>query len=146
MGEKRLLHLLKELPNVRNHLMHGILPDELDSSMAAICLLGLIRVVRNRFEDPTAKFKYDMPRIEADVFSVIPYTRMEEYGLFAEELLIEEFPGNSLCYCKNCGKQSILNGQCEICFEEMDSLECPKCGEVDHLPSSGKIYKSSNRY
>lgn len=134
-GERRLHELLKELPDIRDRLMHCPLPDALDSSVAAISLLGLLRVARKHLGEPAPEFESDYPRIESEVFSVITYKRLDEYCRLAEELLREEFPDRLLGYCSNCGTSSVVAGHCEICFEEMDSFECPYCGEEDLIPS-----------
>jgi len=132
LGEQRLIQILKELPEVRDQLMHRPLPNALDHSVAAISLLGLLRFSRNRIGEPASRFEYDSPRIEADVFSTIPYKRVEGYCRLAEELLREEYPAHSLGFCGNCGTHSILSGHCEICFEEMGWFDCLVCGEGNY--------------
>ncbi len=133
LGEKRLLEIIKDLPDIRDRLMHRTLPDNLDSSIAVVSILGLLRVARRRFGEPAPEFLCDSPRIESEVFSVIRYQRMDDYCRIAEKLLREEYPDRSLGYCGNCGTQSILATHCEICFEEMELFKCPYCNEEAYV-------------
>ncbi|MBN1867859.1 hypothetical protein JW916_11250 [Candidatus Sumerlaeota bacterium] len=134
-NEIRLLPLLKTLPDIRNRVMHGTVPDDLDGSAAAISLLGLLRVFRTRIGEPSPEFQMDSPRVEVDVLSAIRYARIEEYIRLAEQMLREEHPEEVLGHCSLCDAESVVGGYCEICFEEIEQFECPQCGEEAHLPS-----------
>ena len=61
LGERRLLELLKDLPDIRDRLMHRTLPDAVDSSVATISLLGLLRVARKHVGEPVPEFEFDSP-------------------------------------------------------------------------------------
>jgi hypothetical protein len=135
LGERRLLFLLRELPKARNEIMHRGLPNEVEVSAAAISLLGILRITARRFGEDTSTTVEQHPRIEADVFSAIRYRRLEEYCAFAETLLREEYSPTDLEICPNCATQSVFHSHCEICFEEMDSVSCPHCGESNYVAS-----------
>lgn len=115
--------------------MHHPLTRDLKSEIVAVILLALLRVVRRYLGEATDKFNFDSPRIEAEVFSVIPSKRIDEYRMFAEQLLNEEYPDSLLGYCPDCETHSVIAGYCGICFEEMVSFECPYCGVEDFTPS-----------
>lgn len=142
-GETRLLLLLKELSPLRNQLMHRTLPSDVEAWVAASSLLGLLRVSRVRITDPSKHLEFNTPQDEADVFSAIPYQRVEEYCRFAEELVQAEFPHRHLGYCGQCATSSIVYGHCEVCFEEVDCVRCPECDEENYIPSWERYAKKT---
>lgn len=134
-GERRLVHLLKELPKARNQIMHRFVPGQLEVSAAAMSLLGILRMAGNRLGIRTEDILDQSPPIEADVFAAIRYQRIEEYCSFAEAMLQDEYPGQTLEMCPHCQAHSIVHSHCEICFEEMDHITCANCDEQYAVPS-----------
>jgi len=135
-SERRVLELFGHLAEPRDQIMHRTLPDDLEASVAAMSLLGLLRIARRRIgEKALDDIVRQSPEVEADIFRTIRYMRVEEYCRFAEQLLREEYPDACLEQCPNCGTASILAGHCEVCFEEMACLDCPETEEPVFYPS-----------
>jgi hypothetical protein len=134
-GEQRLMELFRYLADTRDQIMHRALPDDMEASVAAMSLLGLLRIARRRTDEGTSDMLWRSSPVEIDVFDAIRYTRVEEYCRFAEQLIREEYPDRYLPLCPNCQTESIVDSHCEVCFEKMDSIECPESGERVFYPS-----------
>jgi hypothetical protein len=138
-AEARLLELLKGLNDSRNNIMHGLVPENLDLSLAAMSILGLSRVAHRRRGQSVEDILRQDPLIQGNVVEAIGYEKIEDYYRFVEAFLAEEFPGQYLSMCKNCGISSIVNSRCEACFESMESLTCHSCDEEVLLPESWRF-------
>src|ERR1039458_4045340 len=44
-AEIQLLRLLRQLPNIRHQFMHRTAPEEVDVSIAAMCMIGLLKYI-----------------------------------------------------------------------------------------------------
>lgn len=133
LGERRVLELFRRLVDTRDQIMHRTLPENLEISIAAMSLLGLLRIARRRFGENA--FDIDGRLLPADVFQAIRSAHLEEYYRIAEQLVCEEYPNQGLQECPNCGRASIVASACEVCFEEMSSIECPETQEEVLYPS-----------
>jgi hypothetical protein len=122
-AEALLLELLKQLIDSRNRIMHGIMPQNLDLSVAAMSILGLSRVAYRRKGVSVEDILQTSPPIQSDVVDAISYKKYDDYYRFVEAFLREEFPDEYFPECANCGASSIVHGRCEACFEESVSLE-----------------------
>ena len=139
-AEIRLLDLLKGLSNSRNSIMHGIMPKNLDLSRAAESILGLSRVAHRRRGESVEDILQQDPPIQTDIIEAIRYKRIEDYYRFVEAFLAEEFPGQFLPVCENCGISSIVNMRCEACFDSMQSYTCNSCDEEVLFPESQRLF------
>jgi hypothetical protein len=138
-AEIRLLDLLRGLNDSRNRIMHGIAPEDLDLSLAAMSILGLSRVARRRIGESVEDILDASPPIQSNVVEAISYKKFDDYYRFVEAFLAEEFPGEYLPECENCGASSIVNSRCEACFERMESFICDACYEKFLLPQSPRF-------
>ena len=130
--ELSLITLYKNLPPIRNELMHRTLPSVLDTSDAAISLLGTLRVARTRMGPCLEKYKFDSPPIEAEIHRAIPYQKNQSYIDLAYALLKESSTNYAIelfGLCELCGTYSIDMSTCQICYTEYDSATCPECSE-----------------
>jgi predicted RNA-binding Zn-ribbon protein involved in translation (DUF1610 family) len=126
-SEMQLLALLNQLPDIRHKFMHRIAPEEVDVSIAAMCLIGLLKHLEARYEIESSDIARQSPPIETDIVASIRYQRLEEYGKFIESFLQEKYEGSWLHQCPSCAARSVLYSRCEACFEELDSITCPEC-------------------
>ncbi len=136
-GERRLLQLFGTLTEKRNLIMHRSLPDNLNASLSAMALLGLLKICRNRVDEQGWQTLRKIAQDQTDLFASISYKRVEEYCRLAEHLVAEEFAGECLSYCPCCEATSILGRQCQVCFEDMSFTECTAAGERVFSPRGG---------
>lgn len=138
-AEIRLLELLKQLNDSRNRIMHGIIPEDLDLSVAAMSIIGLSRVAYRRKGESVEDILQVNPPIQCEVIKAISYKKFDDYYRFVEAFLAEEFPGKYFPECDNCGASSIVNSRCEACFETMESFTCDSCDVEILLPESRRF-------
>ena len=128
-SEMQLLSLLNQLPDIRHKFMHRVAPEEVDVSIAAMCLIGLLKHLEARYGTESSDIVWQSPPIETDIVASIRYQRIEEYVKFIESFLREKYEGSWLRQCPSCAAWSVLHSRCEACFEELDSITCPECDE-----------------
>ena len=125
--------------------MHGIVPEGLDISVAAMSILGLSRVTLRRKGICLEDILEGDPPIGHDVISAISWNRLDEYCRFVEAFLAEERPGQYFHQCENCGVSAVVNNRCEACFESMDFFTWASCDEEFVLPESFRSNPRRNR-
>lgn len=128
-AERQLLLLLGHLPDIRHQFMHRIAPEKLDLSIAAMCMIGLLKHIELRMGMAASDIIWQHPPIESDVVAAIRYTRLEEYSQFVGLFLEEKYPHRTLPDCPSCGVLAVVGSACETCFEEVDYVLCPEYGE-----------------
>lgn len=139
-AESHLLSLLSQLPDIRHKFMHRVAPDKVDVSIAAMCLIGILKHLEARYGTEASDIVWQSPPIETDIVASIRYQRLEEYGKFVESFLQEKYTGACLQQCPSCSTWSVINSRCEACFEELEAITCPGCdAEVLFLPWGRKI-------
>lgn len=119
--------------------MHGIVPEGLDMSVAAMSILGLSRVTLRRKGICVEDILEGDPPIGHDVISAISWKRLDDYCRFVEAFLAEECPGQYFHKCENFGASAVVNKRCEACFESMDFFNCDSCDEEFLLPESLRL-------
>lgn len=92
-AESHLLSLLGQLPDVRHKFMHRVAPDKIDVSIAAMCLIGILKHLEACYGTETSAIVWQSPPIETDIVASIRYQRLEEYGKFVESFLQEKYAG-----------------------------------------------------
>lgn len=139
-AESQLLSLLDQLPDIRHKFMHRVAPEKVDVSIAAMCLIGILKHLEARYGTEASDIVWQNPPIETDIVASIRYQRLEEYGKFVESFLQEKYPGACLQQCPSCSTWSVIHSYCEACFEELESISCPGCdAEVLFLPWEREI-------
>ena len=133
-AELRLLQFLKGLNDSRNSIMHGLVPKDMDLSLAAMSILGLSRAAYRRKGQSVDDILDQDPPIQQCVVRAISYKKLVDYYRFVKEFLAEELPNQYLPICENCGASSIVKRRCEACFESMKSFTCDSCDEELLLP------------
>jgi hypothetical protein len=134
-AEQRLVSLLRQLPDIRHQFMHRVAPETVDVSIAAMCMIGLLKYLEARYGTEASDVVWQSPPIEGDVVAAIRYQRLDEYGRFVELFLREKYPNRRLWQCPSCSIQAVVSSYCEACFEELGSVTCSKCDEeVYFLP------------
>jgi hypothetical protein len=128
-AEHKLFTLLTELPDIRHQFMHRITPAELDVSIAAMCMIGLLKYIERLRGEAASDIIDQSPRIEGDVVAAIRYTRLQEYGDFVALFLREKYGSRWLPSCPACDVRAVVSATCEACFTELESVWCPECHE-----------------
>jgi hypothetical protein len=128
-AELHLLRLLNQLLDIRHQFMHRTAPKEIDVSIAAMCMIGLLKYIERRNGETASDIFRQHPPIEADVVEAIRYTRLEEYRQFVELFLREKYADRQLSECPSCGALAVFSSVCEACFEELLCVRCPETGE-----------------
>ena len=126
-SEIQLLSLLNQLPDIRHKFMHRIAPEEVDVSIAAMCLIGILKHLEGRYGTESSDIIWQSPPVETDIVSSIRYLRLEEYGNFIELFIREKYEDSWLHQCPSCAAWSVFHSHCEACFEELESVTCPEC-------------------
>jgi hypothetical protein len=134
-AEQRLLSLLGQLLDIRHQFMHRIAPEQLDVSIAAMCMIGLLKYIERLKGETASDIIWQSPPIEGDVVAAIRYTRLEEYGQFVGLFLGEKYADRVLPNCPSCGVPAVTSSMCEACFEELDYVLCPENGEKAYYMS-----------
>jgi len=120
--------------------MHRVAPEKVDVSIAAMCLIGILKHLDARYGTEASDIVSQSPPIETDIVASIRYQRLDEYGKFVESFLQEKYPNSLLQQCPSCSTKSVIHNYCEACFEELESIECPSCDvKVLFLPWERKI-------
>ncbi|MGD0187707.1 MAG: hypothetical protein ABSC25_20995 [Roseiarcus sp.] len=128
-AEQKLFLLLTELSDIRHRFMHRTAPEEVDVSIAAMCMIGLLKYIERLKGESASDIVWQSSPIEADVVAAIRYTRLEEYGNFVATFLREKYPDRWLPECPSCGVQAVVFSACEACFTELDHIRCSECDE-----------------
>lgn len=126
-SEMALLSLLNQLPDIRHKFMHRVAPAEVDVSIAAMCLIGILKHLEARYGTESSDIVWQSPPIETDIVASIRCQRLEEYGSFVESFLREKYTDSRLKQCPACATWSALYSHCEACFEELGAVTCPEC-------------------
>jgi hypothetical protein len=134
-AELQLLRLLSQLPDIRHQFMHRTAPEEIDVSIAAMCMIGLLKYIERLKGETASNIIWQSPPIEGDVVAAIRYTRLDEYGQFVGLFLREKYAGRALPECPSCGVPAVASFICEACFEELDYALCPESGEKAYFLS-----------
>lgn len=133
-AEIQLLQLLSQIPLLRHQFMHRT-PEEIDVSIAAMCMIGLLKYIERLKGEAASDIIWQSRPIEADVVAAIRYTRLEEYGQFIALFLREKYPGRPLPECPSCGVPGVASSICEACFEDLDYVVCPETDEKVYFMS-----------
>ena len=129
LAELSLLDLLADLGELRHQYMHRTAPEQSDVSLAAMCMLGLLKVAARRRGETTEQIFDQSPPVERDVLEAVHSLRLDPYTKFIESFLREGAGAFSLQDCPNCGATAVEGSRCEACFEDIEVLVCPVDGE-----------------
>ena len=91
--------------------------------------------MRQRVGPCLAEYSLDSPPIEFDIHQSIGYRKNQKYVDLAFGLLSEETSTNSFGWCGKCGVPSIDGYNCELCFTEYETVNCPSCEEENYYES-----------
>jgi hypothetical protein len=141
-AELRLLSLLSQLSDIRHQFMHRISPKETDVSIAAMCMIGLLKYVERLKGETASDIIWQSPPIEGDVVAAIRHTRLDEYGQFVALFLQEKYADRVLPECPSCGIPAVAGYNCEACFEELNHLLCAETDEEVYFMSWERTHGS----
>jgi hypothetical protein len=127
-AERQLFVLMRGLPDIRHQLMHRIAPAGMDVSIAAMCMLGMLKYIERLRGQTAADIVWQSSPVEGDVVAAIRYTRHKEYNDFVELFLREKHGDQWLPSCPACGVRAVASAVCEACFTELGSVKCSECG------------------
>lgn len=130
-AERKLFTLMTKLPEIRHPFMHRITPSQVDVSIVAMCMIGLLKYIERLRGETASDIIHQSPPIEGDVVAAIHYTRLQEYGDFVALFLREKY-GNPLPPCPACDVRAVVSAMCEACFTELETVWCPDCHEEGH--------------
>jgi hypothetical protein len=127
-AERQLFVLMGGLPDIRHQLTHRIAPAGMDVSIAAMCMVGMLKYIERLRGETAADIVWQSSPVEGDVVAAIRHTRHQEYGNFIELFLREKYGDRWLPSCPACGVRAVTSAVCEACFSELGSVECSECG------------------
>ncbi|WIW47409.1 hypothetical protein ML401_04620 [Bradyrhizobium sp. 62B] len=129
-AERQLLVLMGKVSEIRHQLMHRIADDAMDVSVAAMCMVGMLKYIE-RFRGETAAdmVPWQSWPVESDVVAAIRYTKHQEYNDFVALFLGEKYGSQWLPTCPACGVRAVTSTVCEACYTELGSVECNECGD-----------------
>jgi hypothetical protein len=126
-AENGLIKICSDLNEVRDLLMHRPAPPEIDQnevSLAAMAMIGIVRIVAHRKNMSFYKLFDEFPENRKAIFSAIHYRKHDQYMVMIESLLSEQEPAYMLDQCPACGTRSVIFRHCEACFEDLKSTTC----------------------
>jgi hypothetical protein len=127
VAERQLFLLMDGLPDIRHQLMHRIAPAKVDVSLAAMCMMGLLKYIERLKGVSASDIVWQSPPVEGTVVAAIRYTRHQEYGNFVALFLREKYGDQLLPSCPACNVRAVVGSICEACFTELGSIDCPDC-------------------
>jgi hypothetical protein len=131
-AEAVLLKIFKRLNSIRNEIIHRAPPVQFDKAVlafAATSIIGMFHIVSKRSNKSFEEIFNEFPENRTQVFETIHYLRVEEYYKLVDQLLEEQYPDSLRSFCPACATRSIISGHCEACFEDVNEVTCPSCGE-----------------
>jgi hypothetical protein len=132
-AERQLLRLLGKLPDIRHQFMHRLAPEKLDVSIAAMCMIGLLKYIERLTGETASDIVWQSSPVESDVVAAIRSNRSTDYDKFVELFLREKYASHQLLDCPSCGVFAVdsyaVSPVCEACFEELDYVTCPETDE-----------------
>lgn len=137
-AEEHLLVLLKRLNSVRNSFIHRLPPKQIDNDVlafAATSMIGLLHSVSRRQSKSFNELFEEFPEIRRDVVEAIHYSRIQDYGLYIERLLADQYAPHQLHQCPSCAAHTVVGSMCEACFEDLETMSCGNCEEEFHVLS-----------
>jgi len=141
-SERKLCKLFGKLSNNRHRYMHRIAPDNADMSAAAVALLGILRVLKNRKGIKTSDLLDMSPPIENEIASAIKLSHARSYESYVALAMKEDGIRGYLEHCPNCDLHTVYDAECWACFEEFESAYCTRCDVstiyLSWLPQSGE--------
>jgi len=141
-SERMLCKMFGKLSKNRHKYMHRIAPVDADMSIAAVALLGILRLLKNHKGIETSDMLDASPPIESDMASVIKTKHARTYERYVTQFLKEEKISGYLEHCPNCDLHTVHNTSCWACFEEFETVYCEDCDEstnyLSWLPQSGE--------
>ena len=129
-AEVQLLLLLKQLIDPRHGFMHRVAPEQVDVSIAAMCMVGLLKYIERHHSMKTADFVDQSPPIESEVVAAIRANRLDDYRQLVELFLLEKYPNQIMPECPCCGVSAVVFSRCEACYEDLDETKCVECDET----------------
>ena len=134
--ERNILGFFRKLGAMRNKLMHGKIPDNMDVSIAAMAMVGISKIGKKRCNESADDLYTQYPSVQRDVVETIRGQKLDEYTQFVQNYVTEVSGREWAPQCPSCARHTILYGECEACFEEIHSLDCPHCGEETYIIDS----------
>lgn len=105
--------------------MHRIPPDVVDVSPAAIALLGLLQMMKNRLGERAWDMVWQTTTPEEDVLQGVDTGQFSAYTALMEQLLAEYYPASLIDQCPHCGAMTRTFGyDCEACFRDSIDQRC----------------------
>jgi hypothetical protein len=126
-AERQLFLLFSKVTNSRHQFMHQAGPENLDLSIAAMCMIGILKYIERATGETGSDIVWQSRPIESDVVASIRNTRLEESNKFVALFLREKYPNERLPQCPSCAVEAIISSTCQACFEEFDQVRCSGC-------------------
>jgi hypothetical protein len=126
-AENGLIKICSDLNEARDLLMHRPAPPEIDKneiSLAAMAMVGIVRIVAHRKNMSFYKLFDEFPENRKAIFNAIHYRKHDQYTTMIESLLSEQEPAYMLDQCPECGARAVIFRHCEACFEDLESATC----------------------
>jgi hypothetical protein len=143
-AESSLLALLNQLSPMRHEFMHRVVTTKVDVSIAAMCLIGILKHLELRYGTKSSEIVEQSPPIQTDIVEAIRWQKPDEYGKFVEAFLNEKYKNARLRQCPSCAVASVISSRCEACFEDIASISCPACDDkVLFIPWERQTGKTS---
>ena len=141
-AESKLLILLKRLNDIRNKLMHRLPPEQISKEVvayAATSFIGMLLAIERRTGKAFNEYFDDFIEDRRYVFDAIHYSKIEEYQDYIEHLLKDKGYSWDLPYCPCCAAKAVIGYRCEVCFEEVEEVECSNCGDEFYIERSAPV-------
>ena len=140
-SRERIIEVIDEVNKQRDKIMHRYLPEDLTEAVsdAAWAFFGLLRSIRTEYKINTDTIVDYSPSIETDSFSLIMRSKHQDFMNYVVQSLAESPGPEDLDYCPLCGTLSVLEGNCEICFQGFRETECEQCGEQYYVPDDSVL-------
>ncbi len=128
-SERSLFTLLLALKQHRDGFTHRSMSEEFDVSLAAKVMVALLKYMERVVQETSSDLVWQSTPVERDVVEAIHWRELDAYTRFIEAFVREQHPNQYLARCPSCGGQTVVNGKCEACYEELGEEKCPETDE-----------------
>ena len=130
-SESLIIKVAKKVSDQRDEILHRPYDPKIELSDSAILLFGLLKVIERRVDDRPTGIVAECQLLSQEILAQIRHTSLAEYKRIINQFVAEDYPGQHVEPCPECGADSVLvlAGACVACFADLGHATCEQCGD-----------------